>query len=171
MATNPLPNLSALSTLSHVQLSRTIAHICAYGNDTGGELRLTTVDKLDLPLLRPLPLLLPLRGGLPLPRGLGLDLEPKSLPDPEPEPLDFPIFLWAMETYSHTVRCLHPKMQHLRGPNLAKFMCKWIQPCAEQHIWPRSNYCNRCRVCNDNITEYVAVLTISIEKCVAPFCT
>ncbi|KAI5654834.1 hypothetical protein M9H77_32021 [Catharanthus roseus] len=171
MAPNPLPNLSALSTLSHVQLSRTIAHIHAYGNGTGGESGLTTVDKLDLPLLHPLPLLLPLRGGLPLPRGLVLDPEPELLLDPEPEPLDFPIFLWAMKTYSHTVHCLYPKMQHLRGPNPSKFMCKWIQPCAEQHLWPRSNHCNRCRVCNDNITEYVVVLTISIENGVAPICT
>ncbi|KAI5653684.1 hypothetical protein M9H77_30871 [Catharanthus roseus] len=70
------------------------------GNGTGGESGLTTVDKLDLPLLRPLALLLPLRGGLPLPRGLGLDPEPEPLPNPEPEPLDFPIFRWAIETYS-----------------------------------------------------------------------
>ncbi|KAI5658295.1 hypothetical protein M9H77_27088 [Catharanthus roseus] len=70
------------------------------GNGTDGESGFTTDDKLDLPLLSPPPLSLPLRGDLPLPRGLGLEPESELLPYPEPEPLDLPIFLCVMEMYS-----------------------------------------------------------------------
>ncbi|KAI5671076.1 hypothetical protein M9H77_11440 [Catharanthus roseus] len=60
----------------------------------------TTEDKLLRPLFLPLPLSLPEWEALPLPRGLGPDPKPEPLPDLDPEPLDFHIFLCAIDTYS-----------------------------------------------------------------------
>ncbi|KAI5669285.1 hypothetical protein M9H77_19138 [Catharanthus roseus] len=50
-------------------------------------------------------------------------------------------------------------------------LVRFIRSIYYQYIWPHSNHCNQCRVCNDNITKYVALLTVSIEDRVTPLCT